>query len=74
MVRIVSDTVQFSFEDLAGAWEARTRGPHHRDIERLSSAEREDFRASYSAEIQRRLNHDPEGVCSAQVIYAVGRA
>lgn len=74
VVRIISDTVRFTAEDLAGAWEAHVRGPHHDQLRTLSTSQREDFRTGYEAEIQQALDQDPDGMCAAQVIYAVGRA
>jgi hypothetical protein len=69
----VVESIRFSLDDLAYAWQAHLQGPHHDALATLTPDQAESFRAEYTGELADLLATDEDHVLTSHVIYAFGR-
>jgi ubiquinone/menaquinone biosynthesis C-methylase UbiE len=73
VIDIVSETIEFTSQDLALAWESNFRSAAHGDAQRLSDDAQEAFQRAYlKALAQEGLEH-PGALNTASLLYAIGR-
>ncbi len=67
---VVVETVAFSEDDVAHAWEAHTNGPHHDEVAALTAEQVRDFHDRYRTAL---AGVDRERLLNPEVLYAFGR-
>jgi ubiquinone/menaquinone biosynthesis C-methylase UbiE len=70
---IVSETVEFSAEDLSVAWEANFRSPAHAEVRRLPEARQRALQRAYGETLAREERERPGTLSRAVVLYAMGQ-
>lgn len=73
VVDIVSETVEFSPEDLALAWESNVRSAGHEEVRRLGAAEQRALKDAYDTALANAERESPGSVRRAGILYAFGR-
>jgi ubiquinone/menaquinone biosynthesis C-methylase UbiE len=74
VIDIVSETVQFTAQDLSLAWESNSRSAGHADVRRLSAEDQRALKSAYQAALARAESDSPGSLSRADVLYALGRA
>jgi SAM-dependent methyltransferase len=72
-VRIVSEPVEFSDDDLNVSWESNLQVAPYAAVRRLSAADQEALRHAYLEALALEEREHPGGLRRAEIIYAVGR-
>jgi len=73
VVDIVSETVEFSPEDLALAWESNVRSAGHEAVRGLSAAEQRALKDAYDTALANAERESAGSVRRAGILYAFGR-
>lgn len=74
VVDIVSETVEFSAEDLTLAWESNFRSAAHADVQHLSDQEQHALKSTHLATLAREECEHPGALRRAEVLYAFGQS
>lgn len=69
---IVSETIDFSTQDLTLAWESNLRSAAHEPVQTLSAADRAALQRDYLDALARALRDDPAALARAGILYAIG--
>lgn len=72
-VRIASELIEFTPEDLRGAWEANVRSAGHGAVRQLGAGDLASFERQYRQVLEREARDNPRGLAQAGILYAVGR-
>lgn len=70
---IVSETIEFSAQDLTLAWESNFRSAGHKEIWDLSPQDQGKLKDLYLASLAREELENPGSLRRAEVLYALGR-
>jgi ubiquinone/menaquinone biosynthesis C-methylase UbiE len=73
VVDIVSETVDFSAQDLTLAWESNSRSAGHAEVQRLSAPEQSALKGAYLQALAREDHEHPGVLRQAEILYALGR-
>jgi hypothetical protein len=73
VVDVLGETIEFSAEDLALAWDSNSRSSGHAEVQRLSVQEQEALRVAYVDALAREEREHPGTLGQADVLYAFGR-
>lgn len=73
VVDIVSETIEFTPEDLSAAWESNFRSAAHSDAQRLGREEQRALRSAFLSALERDQREHPGLLNRAAVLYAFGR-
>jgi alkylated DNA nucleotide flippase Atl1 len=71
---VVSETIEFSAQDLTQAWESNSRSAGHAEVQRLSAQEQEALKDAYLNALAREEREHPGTLRQADVLYAFGRS
>jgi ubiquinone/menaquinone biosynthesis C-methylase UbiE len=69
---IISETVDFSAQDLSVAWESNFGSPAHAEVRRLPEAEQRALQRAYREALVREEREQPGVLSRAGILYAVG--
>lgn len=70
---IVSETIEFSAQDMMLAWESNFRSAGHKEVWRLNSQEQGTLKRMYLETLSREERENPGSLKRAEVLYALGR-
>jgi ubiquinone/menaquinone biosynthesis C-methylase UbiE len=73
VAEIVSETIEFSPQDLTLAWESDFRSAAHREVQRLREEEQRALHDKYVAALAREERERPGALSRAGILYAIGR-
>ena len=73
VVDIVSETIEFSSQDLTLAWESNVRSTGHAEVQRLSAQEHGALKDAYLNALAREEQEHPGALGQADILYALGR-
>jgi ubiquinone/menaquinone biosynthesis C-methylase UbiE len=71
---IVSETVEFSANDLDLAWESNSRSAGHGEVHRLSAEEQRELKDAYLKALAHEERERPGTLGQAEILYALGRS
>jgi ubiquinone/menaquinone biosynthesis C-methylase UbiE len=70
---IVSETIDFSAQDLSVAWESNFESPAHSEVRRLAEAEQRALQRAYRHALAREERAQPGVLSRAGILYAFGK-
>jgi ubiquinone/menaquinone biosynthesis C-methylase UbiE len=70
---IVSETIEFTPQDLSLAWESNFRSAGHAGVQRLSDEEQRALKSRYLAALAREASENSGALSRADILYVVGR-
>ena len=73
VVDVVSETIEFTPEDLSAAWESNFRSAAHSDVQRLGREEQRALQSAFTSALERDEREHPGLLNRADVLYAFGR-
>lgn len=73
VTEIVSETIEFSAQDLTLAWVSNFRSAGHAEVWRLNYQEQGMLKDAYLASLARKEREDPDSLHRAEILYALGR-
>jgi ubiquinone/menaquinone biosynthesis C-methylase UbiE len=73
IVDVVSETMEFTTQDLTLAWESNVRSAGHAEVQRLSDRALAELRRTYLDALAREESEHPGALSRAEILYALGR-
>jgi ubiquinone/menaquinone biosynthesis C-methylase UbiE len=73
VIDILSETIEFTAQDLALAWESNLRSAGHAEAQRLSAEDQQAFRRAYLAALARAAADEPGALNQARLLYCIGQ-
>jgi ubiquinone/menaquinone biosynthesis C-methylase UbiE len=70
---VVSETIEFSAQDLTFAWESNFQSPAHREVQRLDQDEQRALHGAYLEALALEERQNPGALSQAALLYALGR-
>jgi ubiquinone/menaquinone biosynthesis C-methylase UbiE len=73
VVDIVSETIEFTPQDLSLAWESNFRSAGHADVQRLTDEQQRAFKSMYLDALALEESENPGALNRADLLYVLGR-